>query len=76
VNAHNEWYLDRASRKVRVTAYSEAGPVGSVEGEFQKFSQDRSVLDLPLEAQNVVRVRVEVLTFFKRGGGFAEIELH
>lgn len=76
VNAHNQFYLDRASQKVRVTAYSEAGPVGSVEGEFEKFSQNRSILDLPLEATNVIRVRVEVLSWFKRGGGFAEIELH
>jgi len=75
-NAHNEYYLDRASRKVRVTAYAETGPVGTVEGEFEKFSQERSVLDLRLEAQNVIRVRVEVLSHFKRGGGFAEIELH
>ena len=74
-NAHNEYYLDRASKKVRVTAFSEAGPVGSVEGAFEEFKQDTSILDLRLEAQNVVRVRIEVLSFFKRGGGLAEIEL-
>ncbi|HYQ00893.1 MAG TPA: hypothetical protein VER96_19625 [Polyangiaceae bacterium] len=76
VNAHNEYWLDRATHKVRVTAYSETGPVGEIEGAFAKFSQDRSVLDLPLKASNVIRVRVEVLSHFKRGGGFAEIELH
>ncbi|HEY0466733.1 MAG TPA: hypothetical protein VGC79_21145 [Polyangiaceae bacterium] len=75
LNAHNEYWLDRGSHKVRVTAYSEAGPVGTVEGAFPKFTQDRSILELPLEAENVVRVRIEVLSFFKRGGGFAEVEL-
>ena len=75
-NCHNEYWLDRATRNVRVTAYSETGPVGSVEGWFEKFTQDRSILDLKLEASNVIRVRVEVLSHFKRGGGFAEIELH
>lgn len=74
-NAHNEYWLDRGSHKVRVTAYSDAGEVGSVKGDFGKFTQDRSILDLPLEAQNVVRVRIEVLSYFNRGGGFAEIEL-
>ncbi|MEI9951940.1 MAG: hypothetical protein WDO74_23895 [Pseudomonadota bacterium] len=75
LNAHNEFYLDRASREVRVTAYSETGPLGSVEGAFEKLTQDRALLDLPLEAQQVVRVRIEVRSFFDRGGGFAEIEL-
>jgi len=75
INAHNEYFLDRASQKVRVTAYAETGPVGSIEGAFPSFSQDTSILDLPLEAKQVVRVRIEVLSFFKRGGGFAEVEL-
>lgn len=76
LNAHNAYNLDRATRKVRVTAYSETGPVGSVEGEYEKLTQDTSILDLRLEAEHVVRVRIEVLGFFARGGGFAEIELH
>ncbi len=75
LNAHNEFYLDRATHEVRVTAFSETGPIGSVEGAFEKLTQDRALLDLPLEAQQVVRVRIELLSFFDRGGGLAEIEL-
>ncbi len=75
LNAHNNSYLDRATKKVRITAYAEAGPVGSVEGAFAKLTQDHSLLDLPLEAKQVVRVRIEVLSYFATGGGFAEIEL-
>ena len=75
-NCHNVFYLDRATREVRVTAYSEKGPVGSATGQFKELDPNQSILDLPLEANEVTRVRVEVLSYFDRGGGLADVEVH
>jgi hypothetical protein len=75
INAHNMFSADRATRAVHVTAFTERGPSASVDGSFAAFSQTRSVLDLPLEARDVARIRVEILSYFKLGGGLAEIEI-
>ncbi|HEY3253105.1 MAG TPA: hypothetical protein VGJ91_04120 [Polyangiaceae bacterium] len=74
-NAHNTFYADRATRAVHVTAFTERGPGPSVDGAFAAFSESRSVLDLPLEASDVTRIRVEIVSYFKSGGGLAEIEI-
>ena len=76
VNAHNVFYADRGAKAVRVTAFTAQNKAASVEGSFARLTQDRSVLDLPLEAGGVTRVRVEVLTYFQTGGGLAEVEVH
>jgi len=75
INARNVFYADRATRAVHVTAFTERGPAASVDGAFAAFSETRSVLDLPLEAREVARIRVEILSYFKSGGGLAEIEI-
>ncbi|MEO7036681.1 MAG: hypothetical protein ABI548_22225 [Polyangiaceae bacterium] len=75
-NAHNVFYLDRATRDVHVTAFSEKGPVASATGGFKQLDPDQSILDLPLEANDVTRVRIEVLSYFKRGAGLADVEVH
>jgi hypothetical protein len=75
VNAHNVFYMDRGARAVRATAFTEWGLATSVDGAFAGLEDGRSVLELPLAAERVTRVRVEVLSYFQRGGGLAEIEL-
>jgi hypothetical protein len=75
INAHNRISADRAARAVRVTAFTKQGSSVSVEGAFKHFSEDRSVLDLDLAARDVTRIRVEVLSHFRTGGGLAEVEL-
>jgi hypothetical protein len=75
VNAHNTFYADRGTRAVHVTAFSERGPAASADGAFAAFSETRSVLELPLEAHDITRVRIELLSYFKSGGGLAEIEI-
>jgi hypothetical protein len=76
LNAHNVFYVDRGAKAVRVTAFTAQGKAVSVEGSFARLTEERSVLDLPLEAKGVTRVRVEILTYFRVGGGLAEIEVH
>ncbi|MET0795577.1 MAG: hypothetical protein ABW061_28925 [Polyangiaceae bacterium] len=75
LNAHNRSSADRAARAVRVTAFSNSGPSVSAKGAFKHFSEERSVLELEIEAENVTRVRVQVLSHFASGGGLAEIEV-
>jgi hypothetical protein len=75
LNCHNRYYADRAAQRVRVTAFGDWGPLGSVEGAFAALKAERSPLDLVLDAQKVTRLRVDVLSFFGRGGGLAEVEV-
>jgi hypothetical protein len=74
-NVHNRYYMDRASERVRVTAYAGQAVVGTAERRFKGIVEQRSTQDFKLEASGVTRLRVEVLSFFGRGGGFAEIDL-
>jgi hypothetical protein len=76
VNARNNYHADRAAGAVHVTAFNERGRAASVDGAFAAFSETRSTLDLPLEARDVTRIRVEILSYFKSGGGLAEIEIN
>jgi hypothetical protein len=75
LNAHNRYFMDRASERVRVTAFSGQWPVATVEGRFDRINIERSQLDLPLDAEKVSRLRVEILSFFRIGGGLAEVEV-
>lgn len=74
-NAHNGQHLDRGAQQVRVTAFSDQGPVGSAEGRFDGVTSNRSQLDFSLGADRVTYLRVEVLSYFGLGGGFAEVEV-
>jgi hypothetical protein len=74
-NAHNRTYLDRGAKQVKLTAFSEQGPVGSAEGRFERVTSERSELDIPLRAERVTYLRVEVLSYFGLGGGLAEVEV-
>lgn len=75
LNAHNIHFQDRAAENVRVTAYCEHQAVASAEGRFAQIVADRSPLDLDLRADCVTHLRVEVLSYFKTGGGLAEVEV-
>ena len=76
LNSHNRYFMDRATERVRVTAFSGEWPVATAEGRFDKINIERSALDLPLEAEKVTHLRVEVLSYFRIGGGLAEVEVH
>ena len=76
LNSHNRYFMDRASERVRVIAFSNQWPVATAEGRFDRINIERSALDLPLDAEKVTRLRVEILSYFRTGGGLAEIEVH
>lgn len=75
LNGHNRFLMDRGAERIQVTAFSKNGPVKSVEGRFARIAPDRSVLDLPLDAEHVSEVRVDVLSFFGLGAAIAEVEV-
>ena len=76
LNSHNRNYMDRASERVRVTAFSDQGPVASAEGRFDRISPEPEALDLPLVAEHVTHLRIDILSYFRTGGGLAEVEVH
>jgi hypothetical protein len=74
LNAHNVYWMDRATERVRVTAYGPHSKLATVEGRFTQLSGKKNPLDLTLHAEGVTRLRVEVLSYFASGGGLAEVE--
>ncbi len=74
VNGHNRYFLDRAARRIRVTAYSEHQQLASAEAEFRALKDGRDELKVRLKAKGVTRIRLDVLSFFGSGGAIAEIE--
>jgi hypothetical protein len=57
-----------ASEHVRETAYSDQWPVATAEGRFDRINIERPPLGLPLEAEKVTRLRVEIVSYFKPRG--------
>lgn len=72
LNAHNVHYQDRGCQKVLVTLYCHSRQVGGAEGVFPA---PKTYLDFDLRANCVTHLRVEVLSYFKMGGGLAEVEV-
>jgi len=75
MNAHNIHFQDRGAENVRVTAYCEHRAVASAEGRFAEIVAGPSPLDLNVNADCVTHLRVEVLSYFKTGGGLAEVQI-
>lgn len=75
LNGHNRFYLDRGTQRVRVTAYKNNEELASAEGAFKGIKDGHPALKLPLHADGVTRVRVEVLSFFGSGSAVAEVEV-
>jgi hypothetical protein len=75
VNGHNRYYLDRATRKLRVTAYAGNEARGSVEAEFPPTQDKRSARKLKLSAEGVTRLHLEILSYYGAGGTIAEVKV-
>ncbi len=72
-NAHNQDYLDRAARRIKVICFDGDRIVYESELEFEKIEEKPSPKRIALGGLKVSKVRVEVLSFWKTGGGLAEI---
>lgn len=75
LNAHNIYYMDRGCERVRVTLYCQFKFVAAGEGTFPSIESGHPALDFDLSSDCVTRVRIDVLSYFKRGGGLAEVEV-
>jgi hypothetical protein len=76
LNAHNGPYDDRATKEWHVEVYAKGGKsVKQIDGAFPEFSNDPQAVIIPVDADDVERVRFEVRGFHRTGGGLAEIEV-
>jgi hypothetical protein len=75
LNAHNPPHNDRATKLVRVVATDANGKQAVGSFKFPEFRDAPMPQLVTLAAEDVVSVRVEVLEWFRKGGGLAEIEL-
>jgi hypothetical protein len=73
VNGHNRYYLDRATRKLRVTAFAGNDARASAETEFPPTQDKRSARKLKLAAEGVTRLHLEILAYHGAGGTIAEV---
>ena len=75
LNGHDRFYMDRAAKRVRVTAYAEHRELGAAEGQFPGIRDGRSALTLKLHARGATRLRLEVLSYYGAGSAIAELEI-
>lgn len=74
-DAHNRYFNDRATRRFKVELFAGDELLASAKGEFPEFDPEGPWKDVLVSASGVTRVRVTVVSYFRRGGGFAEIEV-
>lgn len=74
-NSSNGFYGDRATKAVRVEAYSGDRVVVSARGEFPPLGDQRPLLTLPLSASEVTHVRISIESYYGNGGGLAEVNV-
>jgi hypothetical protein len=75
LNGHNTPWNDRATRAFRIEAYSHGRRVGAATGEFASYEIAPRWKRLALPANNVTRIRFQVVSWHQRGAALAEIRL-
>lgn len=75
LNGHNRFYLDRATKGFKVTAFAGNHELASAEAEFPGIKDGRSAREVKLRADGVTRLRIEILSYFGAGGTIAEVEV-
>lgn len=73
LNGHNRHFNDRGTKEYQLELYDSSGQkVFEHSGEFP-FSESPSWVDVPVSAQGVERLRLNVTSFHRVGGALAEI---
>jgi hypothetical protein len=74
-NSHNRHFLDRATRRARVTLFDGQKQLASSEIAFAKLEEKSAPVRVNFGGQRGNRIRIEILEHFGLGAGLAEIEL-
>lgn len=74
LNSHNRHHNDRASRRYRVDVFAHGNVVHTIESEWEEFEVRPSWVEHAVGVADVERIRVEVLSHHRLGGGLAEME--
>ncbi len=74
-NSTNGHYRDRATKALKVEAYSRGQLVATGKGEFPPIDDDAGPITVNLAARDVTHVRVTVESFYGSGGGLAEVRV-
>lgn len=72
INALNPPFGDRATERYSVIAYRNGVQIGKIDGAFRDEPGVRAVQDVFLR-DRVDRIRIEVTSFFRNGGGLSEV---
>ncbi len=75
LNAHNKSLNDRGTQAFRVELFSKGRTLAAREGRYPAFSPSPEWTTADLSGADVDVVRVHVLSWFNKGGGFAEVEV-
>lgn len=75
LNVHNGPYNDRATRDFHVEAYAGSTLLKSYDGTFPEFTETPAWVTVDLGVDKCDRIRIEVKSFHKSGGGFADLEI-
>lgn len=73
-NSHNRHYNDRATREYTIEVYSNGQVARTIEGEFPTLSPRPDWVEHAVGVEDVERVRINVRSWHRNGGGLAEIE--
>ena len=75
-NSHNRQYNDRATREYTVEIYrqGEDHPAKTIEGEWDSLSPHPDWTDHAVRVDDVDRIRVNVRSWHRLGGGLSEID--
>jgi hypothetical protein len=76
LNAHNGPFNDRATKDFHIDAYGADNKIlKSLDGSFPEFLDAPQWQRLPFEVTGAEKIRIEIRSFHKLGGGLAEVEL-
>mgnify|MGYP001567788020 CR=1 FL=1 len=74
LNSHNRQYNDRATERYRVDFFVDGAVARTVESSFEEFQVRPEWAEHTIGVDGVERIRVEVLSHHRVGGGLAEME--
>lgn len=74
LNSHNRHYNDRATERYRVDFFVDGVVARTIESAFEEFAVRPEWVEHGIGIDRVERIRVEVLSHHRVGGGLAEME--